>query len=262
MAEGDQMIKVFEPVSLPEMDGVKLMDRVESKYVFPMAHLPEILEGMRSDYRLLEINGVRVHRYESLYYDTPDFKLFEKHHRGMLNRWKLRFRKYVDSDGLTFFESKFKNIKERTIKNRVNVPEITDAIEGKAEEFLKEFTPFASDMFVPKLWTNCSRMTFVNKNSEERLTIDTDLSFIKTDPAEQLTLRFPQMVIAESKRRKSSSVSPFIRLVRAAGVRESGMSKYCFGVYHLFSSVKKNNFKPVVRFAHKMAQGGMVRTGT
>ena len=246
-------IEKFEPITLSEMENVKLMDRVDSKYVFPASMLPQILNGMTSTYRLLEINDVRLHRYESLYYDTTDFQLYKRHQLGRLNRWKVRFRKYVDSGGLTFFEIKFKNSKERTIKNRVKMKDIAAKIEDKANNFLKEITPFTSEMFEPKIWVNYSRMTFVNKFSEERLTIDTDLHFVKADSSTNFEVRFPQMVIAEAKRGKASSVSEFIRMVRLNAIRESGISKYCFGIYHLFDEVKKNNFKPRVRFIHKMA---------
>jgi hypothetical protein len=254
MSDFTKVIAGFDPISLAEMDGVKLMERVDTKYVFSLEHLPRILEEMKSDYRLLEINNVRNHRYESLYYDTKDFALFYKHHRGMLNRWKLRFRRYVDSGMLTFFEIKFKNNKDRTIKNRVKMEGVEHSIAGAAENFLKEITPFDAAQFEPKIWTNCSRMTFVNKFSEERLTIDTGLNFIRADKEGGKTLSFPDMVIAEAKRDKAASVSQFVRLVRQTGVRESGISKYCFGVYNLYSDVKKNNFKPIVRFIHKMAR--------
>jgi hypothetical protein len=107
---------------------------------------------------------------------------------------------------------------------------------------------------MPKMWVNYSRMTFVNKFSQERLTIDTDLEFSKANSTGEFSVKFPQMVIAEAKRDKASSVSQFIRMVRTTGVRESGISKYCFGVYNLFHHLKKNNFKERVRFVHKMAE--------
>ncbi|MBI3500857.1 MAG: polyphosphate polymerase domain-containing protein [Bacteroidetes bacterium] len=256
-----ETVSIFEPITLEEMDSVKLMERVDTKYVFSATHLPKILEGMKSDYRLLEINNVRLHRYESLYYDTEKFSLFEKHHKGMLNRYKLRFRRYVDSGGLTFFEIKFKNNKGRTIKNRVKMKAIEAGFTEKAEKFLKEITPFAPELFMPKMWVNYSRMTFVNKFSQERLTIDTGLHFAKADSTDNFSVRFPQMVIAEAKRDKASSISQFIRLVRMTGVRESGISKYCFGVYNLFD-IKKNNFKERVRFVTKMANTALAPTGT
>ncbi|TAL58780.1 MAG: polyphosphate polymerase domain-containing protein [Bacteroidetes bacterium] len=257
------VIAKFEPITLSEMENVKLMERTDSKYVFSREQLPEILDAMNSSYRLLEINNMRQHRYESLYYDTKDFQLFKRHHLGRLNRWKLRFRKYVDSGGLTFFEIKFKNRKETTIKNRVKMKEVGNTIEGKAMDFMKEITPFAPENFEPKMWVNYSRMTFVNKFMKERLTIDTDLHFKKAlADGKVLEARFPGMVIAEAKRGKASSVSEFIRMVRLNGIRESGISKYCFGIYNLFDSVKKNNFKPRVRFIHKMAGMPFYPTGT
>ncbi len=258
-----EAIDKFEPITLAEMETVKLMERVDSKYVFSASHLPAIMKGMLSEYRLLEINGTRLHRYESLYYDTHDFQLFKRHQLGRLNRWKFRFRKYVDSGGLTFFEIKFKNSKERTIKNRVKMKDVNHSIEGKAADFMKEISPYSAEHFEPKMWVNYSRMTFVNRFSQERLTIDTDLHFKKAYPDGTIAeARFPQMVIAEAKRDKASSVSQFIRLVRLTGVRESGISKYCFGIYNLFDSVKKNNFKPRVRFIHKMAGTHLAPTGT
>lgn len=247
------VISEFEPISLEEMDNVKLMERVDSKYVFSADQLPSILKEMKNDYRILEINQVRQHRYESLYFDTDDFRLYRKHQRGMLNRWKIRFRRYVDSGGLTFFEMKFKNNKERTIKNRVKMDEIQHKITGQAELFLKEISSFDAGIFSPKLWVNYSRMTFVNKFSQERLTIDTNLKFIQVSEKGSTEISFPHMAIAEAKRDKAASVSQFIRQVRLIGVREGSISKYCFGIYNLFHSVKKNNFKPKVRFIHKMA---------
>ncbi|MEK6615845.1 MAG: polyphosphate polymerase domain-containing protein [Bacteroidota bacterium] len=262
MSELSEVISKFEPITLADMEIVKLMDRVDTKYVFPASQLLTILEGMKNDYRLMEIDNIRIHRYESLYYDTKDFMLYGKHQMGKLNRWKLRFRRYADSGGPTFFEIKYKNNKARTIKRRIRVKEIGNRIEDKAEFFLKEITPFTPEIFVPKMWVNYSRMTFVNKFSQERLTIDTNLHYIKADSEGNMEVRFPQMVVAEAKRDKASSISQFIRLVRLTGVRESGISKYCFGIYNLFDTVKKNNFKPRVRFIHKMAGTNLSPTGT
>ena len=244
------------------MDRVKLMDRVDTKYVFPFADLPAILGEMKADYRLLDIESIRMHRYESLYFDTPDFLLYSKHQAGRLNRHKFRFRKYVDSGGLTYFEIKFKNNRSRTVKERVKIKDGSLNITGKTELFLKSTTPYTHEMLVPKMWVNYSRMTFVNKSSQERLTVDTNLHYIKADTDNHFTVNFPQMVIAEAKRDKVSSVSPFIRLVRQRGVREGAISKYCFGVFSLFPDLKSNNFKPRVRFIHKMAGMDFLQTGT
>lgn len=243
----------FEPISLEEMDSVKLMERTDTKYVFPISELPGILEGMTSDYRLLDIDNVRIQRYESLYYDTKDFLFYIKHLRGRKTRYKMRFRRYKDSGDLTFFEIKHKNNKGTTSKRRTKMPDIETGINENASAFVLKHTPFQPQIFVPSIWVNYSRMTFVNKFSQERLTIDTNLSYIRANDPENRSISFPEMVIAEAKREKAASVSQFIRLVRSTGVREGSMSKYCFGIYNLIPDVPKNNFKPKVRFVCKMA---------
>ena len=140
-----KFIEKFEPITLEEMESVKLMDRVDTKYVFPFSQLPHILDEMKSYYRLLDINNIRMHRYESLYYDTNDFQLYAKHQSGRLNRYKLRFRKYVDSNGLTFFEIKFKNNKGRTIKD------ISDEIKKHLTKYFKpELVNRFSDIIIFK----------------------------------------------------------------------------------------------------------------
>ncbi len=254
MQDFSSILSRFESISLEEMDGVKLMERTDTKYVFPITELSGILDGMTSQYRLLEINNVRVQRYESLYYDTKDFLLYRKHLIGKPDRYKIRFRRYIDSDGLTFFEVKHKNNKKTTSKKRSKVTDIESGMIQKANEFVLKHTPYQPEIFVPSIWVNYSRMTFVNKFSQERLTIDTNLNYLKADDQNKASCSFPQMVIAEAKREKAATVSQFIRLVRNIGVREGAISKYCFGIYNLINDVPKNNFKPKVRFVLKMAK--------
>ena len=122
MIEINSILSKFEPITLEEMDSVKLMERTDTKYVFPVSELPGILEGMISQYRLLDINNVRNQRYESLYYDTNDFLLYNKHLIGKPDRYKIRFRRYLDSAGLTYFEIKHKNNKRTTTKKRTKMP--------------------------------------------------------------------------------------------------------------------------------------------
>lgn len=254
MPEHNNILSLFEPITLEEMDSVKLMERTDTKYVFPIAELSGILEGMTSQYRILDINNVRVQRYESLYYDTKDFLLYNKHQIGKPDRYKIRFRRYLDSSGLTFLEVKHKNNKKTTSKKRTKMLDIESGINEKAREFVTKNTPYSPDIFIPSIWVNYSRMTFVNKFSQERLTIDTNLVYKKAGCLEERSVAFPQMVIAEAKREKAATVSQFVRLVRKAGVREGSISKYCFGIYNLINEVPKNNLKPKVCFVCKMAK--------
>src|SRR5690348_13827055 len=116
------ILSEYHPISLKEMDDVKLMDRMDLKFVFSMNELPFILSEVKPYYRSLEASGTRISRYETLYYDTHDFELYNRHHSGKMNRYKVRSRKYVESD-LHFFEVKYKNNRGRTIKTRIKTKE-------------------------------------------------------------------------------------------------------------------------------------------
>jgi len=245
----------FAPITLVEMDAVKLMDRTDTKFTFTRTQLLLLLGELKNDYRILEVNGNRVSRYESLYLDTKDFKLFYNHHRGKLNRFKIRFRNYVESN-LSFFEVKFKSNKGRTIKDRVKQKEQIDGlIKDKAELLLKEKTPLHPANLEAKLWVNYSRITLVNKNSPERVTIDVDLNF-KNDEQHKL---IHNLVIAEVKQDKAVP-SAFIKLMRKNRIRQGSISKYCFGVVSLFEKIKHNNFKQKISTLNKIRHATIATT--
>ena len=109
----DQKISSFDPISLSEMDEVKLMKRTDTKFIFPLSTLHKIIPKLIEHYSVLDINGVRLNAYRSLYFDTEDFQFYHQHHNGKTNRNKVRFREYIAS-GLTFLEVKHKNNKEKT----------------------------------------------------------------------------------------------------------------------------------------------------
>lgn len=236
----------FAPITLQEMDSVKLMDRTDTKYVFTLLELPLFLEQLKNDYSVLDVSGNRISRYESLYFDTENFELYYHHHRGKANRFKIRFRKYVES-GLNFFEVKFKNNKGRTIKDRVKQKEINAFIQDKAEVLLKEKTSLLPENLKAKLWVNYSRITLVNKNSPERVTIDTALTFKNSEHDKTID----NLVIAEVKQDKAKA-SAFIKLMKKHHIREGSISKYCYGVISLFENIKHNNFKPNLNLLKKI----------
>ena len=220
------------------MDSVKLMDRTDTKFLFRIEQLSSILEEIKSDYRVLDVNGARASKYETLYFDTENHDLYLRHQCGKMNRYKVRQRKYVESN-LHFFEVKFKNNRGRTVKERVKRKEFEFIIRGKAEKLLKEISPLKPETLKPALWVNYTRITFVNKFSKERLTLDINLEYKKGDDRKLLD----KLVIAEVKQEKSSP-SRFIRVVRSKAIREGGISKYCFGVIYMNEGIRKNNFKP------------------
>ena len=238
MNDVKEILEKFDPISLEEMDSVSLMNRTDTKYVFRIERLPVFLEEVMNDYRVLSVNNVRLNRYETLYYDTEDFQMYMHHQNGKLNRYKVRHRTYVDSD-LNFFEIKFKSNKDRTIKERIQRNETNLCIQDEAETFLYEKTNYDANKMVPKLWANYSRITMVNKTAAERLTIDLNLHF-KNDSKEKF---LPEIAIAELKQGKRSNTA-FVETMRRHRIKQSTISKYCFGVFFLHENIKMNNFKP------------------
>jgi len=233
----DNQITQFEPISLDRMDEVKLLNRMDTKFAFSLAHLPGILSQLCSSYYILEIAGVRLHRYETLYFDTPGYSLYLKHHNKRLNRFKVRSRHYLASD-LCYFEVKMKNNKGRTSKERNRHKGSQEVIAGKQAELLETNTKLIPEMLLPVLWVNFSRITLVNHEMSERVTIDTGLTF-RNGSAEQA---YPGVVIAEVKQERSQN-SRFSEILHQAQIPKARISKYCLGVARLNPRVKQNNFK-------------------
>lgn len=249
MEEIIQILNKFEPITLKEMDSVKLMNRSDTKFIFRIDQLPFFLNLLSENFYVLDVDGVRQSRYETLYYDTEDFSFFNDHQRGKANRNKVRHRLYVDSN-LHFFEIKNKNNKGRTIKERIKLKQVEYSITGKSENFLYEKIHLKGIQLKPVLWGNYSRITLVNKYLPERLTIDTNLYFKNDDNQKAI----PEIVIAELKQDKSSK-SFFAQLMHNSHIKQASISKYCYGVIFLYENIKMNNFKPNLITLNKICYG-------
>lgn len=238
MDETEKILKRFESIALSEMDKVKLMDRTDTKFSFNRSKLETVFSMMLEHYRVLEVDGKRISRYKTLYYDTSNFSLYLAHHNGQLNRYKIRHRTYVESN-IGFLEVKLKNNKERTIKTRVRQNDTPLKWENNSLTFLEQKTSLDPGSLIPALWVNYSRVTFVNKTGPERITIDLGLEFVKNDRSKN----YNALVIAEAKQDKKI-VSPFLKIMKQLHIRDGAISKYCLGVTALCDGIKKNNFKP------------------
>lgn len=236
----EQAIDSFQTISLAEMDGVKLQDRVDTKYVFAETDLPGLLSRMDADYRLLEVDGKRGTDYRSLYFDTADLRHYRDHHNKRTFRSKVRFREYIGS-GLIFLEVKRKTGRGRTDKRRMRVDAIPEELSGDLLRFVQK-AEGSDDELRPVLWNHFTRYTFVAKDRPERLTMDVGLRFSDPDGSGELG----GIVVAELKQERADRTSAFVRLMRAMGERPSGMSKYCIGMLTLRRPVKHNAFKPVL----------------
>jgi hypothetical protein len=199
---------------------------------------------------VLVVEGHRLNRYQTLYFDTDDFALYHRHHMGARNRYKVRAREYVES-GYSFLEVKHKTNKRRTVKSRIPTPVLVSTLEGGTALFLQDKCPYNVAELSPRLWNRYMRITLVNKHDQERVTLDIDLSFEWRGQR----VAVPMLVVAEVKRHAHAAPSAFIRLMRQHGVRKASFSKYCVGVSLLYPEVKHNKFKATHRLVTKLMNG-------
>ncbi|MFM7770009.1 MAG: polyphosphate polymerase domain-containing protein [Bacteroidota bacterium] len=233
----ENIISDFNPIGLKEMDGVELMNRTDTKFLVPLKTLLQILEEMKSQYRVLEVKGVRLSHYETLYYDTSDFHFYTRHHNGKKNRWKIRKRSYIDSN-LSFLELKFKTNRGRTQKQRTVIPSIADDLNIEENAFIDRKTGLPIEL-QPQLKNTFTRVTLVEPKLPERITIDLDLAFEWNHKSQAL----PQVVIVEVKQESANRRSPFVNALKKYLVRPESMSKYCLGIALLVPGIKRNTFK-------------------
>ncbi|MGC6495234.1 MAG: polyphosphate polymerase domain-containing protein [Flavobacteriales bacterium] len=232
----------FDPITLPEMDSVSLLSRVDTKFVFGTQTLKKIIKDLKNFYFVLDVNGTRVNAYKSLYFDTEDFKFYYDHHNGKTNRIKVRIREYVDS-GICYLEIKQKSNKGVTNKERVLINEFKETLSQKNKDFLYKILDRQYD-FHKKHINKFNRITLVNKNIKERLTIDLNFNFEGNNKKGTID----NMIIAEVKQEKVNYSSAFMRLIKENGVRPFRISKYCMATASLYPNLKQNNFKP--KFLH------------
>ena len=242
-----ESLKSFESITLPEMNAVSLMERTDTKYVLNRNTVMELLPELSHHYRVLEVNGMRLSPYETLYFDTKEFGLYLLHHNSKLSRFKIRFRRYA-STGAVFFEIKHRNIKGKTIKKRIEQDVIPGNITASAGAFLVQHTQHVPEDFESKLWVNYSRITLVNKSMTERVTLDLGLSYKNGGDVSLLE----DIVIAEVKGEKRHA-SVFNTRMKERHIRSGSISKYCIGIAKMFDGIKSNSFKRQLLLLNKHA---------
>lgn len=246
-ARTQTILEQFDKIHLEEMDRVQLMNRVDTKFTFSSDLLVDLLPQLNQYYKVLEVEGFLLSEYESLYYDNKEHKNYLDHHKQLRDRFKVRFRRYVNSD-IAFLEVKHK-INGRTDKSRIRSNGIPQHLNPEQEQFIQE-QGLKDEHLIPCLFNRFKRITLVNKTMNERLTLDIDLAF----EWEGHTTNLEKVVIAELKQERSNRLSPFYALMKANLIRPSRVSKYCVGMIKTYGKdkIKYNRFKKKLLQIHKI----------
>lgn len=166
-------------LDLDRIAAVRLMNRVDTKYLVDERRCMELLELAADQYYVQIIDDCRACRYATLYYDTPQWDMYHLHHNRRLTRQKIRTRTYIET-GVTYLEVKNKSNKGRTHKRRMALDRslfAAAATDTAAADFLRREARYAPEALSPSLATRFVRVTLVNHAMTERLTIDFDLHF-------------------------------------------------------------------------------------
>lgn len=256
----NNLLATYRSITLEEMKGIKLMNRIDTKFVTSVSKLMQLLVMARGRYRVQETGGLRLIPYSTLYYDTTDLRMYSIHHAGRLPRQKLRMRSYVAS-GLSFLEVKTKNNHRRTRKKRIEFPAYTpggiDAsmrfVPGQASQediaFLGEHLKLPVASVMPQLENSFNRITLVNDDRTERLTIDTSLKFHNLVSGRDCDLT--GIAIIELKR-DGRCFSPIIEMLRQLRIKPMGFSKYCMGTALTNPDAATNRFKIRLRTVERI----------
>ena len=244
-------LEAFAPISLEEMDAVRLMNRVDTKYLTDTGTLLAVLrDAAAAGYRVLVADGARVSPYDSIYFDTEGLRMYLDHRNQKLHRQKVRTRAYVNS-GEAFLEIKRKNNQGRTKKKRTGIPmdELPDFRADEAAcEYLDTHSDFRADQLLPILETSFQRITLVNPDRTERITIDTDLRFKNFRTGLETALG--DAVVIELKQ-SGRAASPMKGILLDHRVKIARISKYCIAVTLTDPSARAGRFKEKVRLLEK-----------
>lgn len=217
-------------VALAELvDRAALQTRVDRKYVVTRADLPRLLDQLAPYARVLDIDGQRVFRYESVYFDTPRLVSYHSAAYRRRRRFKVRTRTYLDSDQC-WLEVKISGARQSITKHRLPYPAHQRDTVQPGRDFVdrtlagESIRAGTGTALHRTLVTSYRRVTLLLPESASRVTIDIDLCWQDG----RTTLRLPELVVVETK--TGSSPSPADRVLWQHGTRPTRISKYATGL--------------------------------
>ena len=220
-----------------------LSNRKDLKYLINKELVQYLFDRLKGEYCIQAKSGKTLSSYTSRYYDTEDFLFYSDHHRGKLNRQKVRTRTY--EDGKSFLEIKQKDNKGLTHKSRTEIDDAAFLIENYSS-FLDNIGGYKQPL-EEKLRVQYDRITLYHKSMNEKLTFD----FSYHVDFDQRSFRINNIVMVESKG-LNHGTSFFNLLMKEMKIHSVSFSKYCFGLINIYSSLKHNNFIPLQKKINKI----------
>lgn len=233
------------PISLAEVLAVaELQSRVDRKYLVTPTQFDGFVRACGDSLRVLEMNGLRDFRYESVYFDTPDLAAYHQSATGRRSKFKVRTRTYVDSKAC-MVEVKTEGGRGQTVKDRMPHPVYRrEVLDGDAVKFVADRVQLhdIAGNLAPVLRTRYSRMTLVDPTEGTRVTCDARLVF--TQPGGRSSAMNSHVLI-ETKSLGGATAAD--RVLWAMGERPVPISKYCVGLAMVRPDLSANRWNRTLR---------------
>lgn len=233
------------PISLERVLSIaELQTRVDRKYLVPPEVFEDLLAGASAELRVLQIDGLRTFRYESVYFDTADFASYRSAATGRRSKFKVRTRTYVDS-AQCMLEVKTEGGRGDTVKERLPYPlQSHERLDDQGRAFVAQRVqlPGGAASLSPVLRTCYDRATLVNLGDGTRVTCDAGLVCTSPDGG-HATMDDHVLIEVKSLR----GVTGFDRMLWARGQRPVSISKYCVGLAVVHPELPANRWNRTLR---------------
>jgi hypothetical protein len=227
------------------------MDRVDTKFLLQRSLIPLVLRELKAFCKVLKVGERRLSTYYNTYFDDSQLSFYHQHHRGKLNRHKIRYRKY-GQHGQSFLEVKFKSNTNRTLKTRVELSPEQLNRHYLAPDFLREQGVNKVESLRATQYCNYTRIAMASEDTAERLTIDFDLQFQNLPSSQVISL--PDLAIVELKQAKLARHSFLYQVLKSFQMRPDSFSKYCLGIaLDSQQETKHNLFKRTLLRVEKLS---------
>lgn len=238
-------IEFLDAIGLEELTrSVTLQIRADRKYVVPREVVDELIDHLRPQALVLEIDGIREFEYETTYFDTPDLALYRAAAASRPRRFKVRTRTYLDSK-LSMLEVKTKDPHGLTVKHRQEHPyERRDELTTYGRDFISSVVCDTELIGrLDEVMTNrFRRRTLQVADSESRLTID---SGFRCWEAGGGFAELPDHLIVETKTEGKPGIAD--RFLWSTGHRPQRFSKYGVGLAVARGGLPDNKWKRTIR---------------
>jgi hypothetical protein len=252
---GTGILSGFETLSSDDIKMSRFRKRYIVKYIIPVNLLDELINDCRENYKLLERCGNLQPDIFLEYFDTVGLNFFNDHVNGKLNRIKVRMRSCFKT-GNRIWEIWRRKSKGRMVKKRVPINGSNIEFEEKAGGMVTFYAGIDLHSLSPSLLARFKRITLLNPENKERITIDTGLSFASPGHSEK-PIAVPGLAIIEI-RKSRRAVSKMVEILDRNNFRPSKISKYCLGITLTNRDAKTNSYKPIIRNIEKTISYGLV----